>query len=152
MNVFPHRQILASFTNLTGQMNTEAHETRKHAQCSRSPTLVVVVDTEAMSPAAGSFRNSSSLFYYGCMTVRVLQAIEEETVKKWIKATGKTLDCKGKRLFMPIRIALTGQMAGPDVAVLVQTLHKAADGEILVEGYVPLEQRIATLKEWVAAN
>ena len=82
----------------------------------------------------------------------MLQAIEEGTVKKWIKGVGKELDCKGKRLFMPIRIAMTGQMAGPDVAQLLQALHEATDGEILVEGYVPLEQRMATLKEWVAAN
>jgi glutamyl-tRNA synthetase len=80
-----------------------------------------------------------------------LQAVEEGTVKKWIKSAGKALDCKGKRLFMPMRIALTGQMAGPDVAELLHTLHKAEEGEILVDGYKPLEKRIAALKEWLAS-
>jgi glutamyl/glutaminyl-tRNA synthetase len=84
--------------------------------------------------------------------VRMMQAISEGSMKKWIKGVGKALDCKGKRLFMPIRIALTGQMAGPDVGELLQALHKAEDGEILVDGYVPLEQRISALKEWVTSN
>ncbi|CAM9410237.1 unnamed protein product, partial [Laminaria digitata] len=37
------------------------------------------------------------------------------TFKKWIKATGKAMTRKGKRLFHPIRLALTGSMSGPDI-------------------------------------
>lgn len=31
------------------------------------------------------------------------------------QATGKTLTRKGKRLFHPLRLALTGDMSGPDI-------------------------------------
>ncbi|CAI5530600.1 unnamed protein product [Closterium sp. Naga37s-1] len=37
------------------------------------------------------------------------------TWKKWIKGFGKASGRKGKRLFMPIRVLLTGCMHGPDV-------------------------------------
>lgn len=81
-----------------------------------------------------------------------MQAVAEGTVKKWIKATGKEKECKGKRLFMPLRLALTGQMAGPDVGQLLQALHLAEDGEILCDDYVPLAQRVDTLRAWLADN
>jgi hypothetical protein len=53
---------------------------------------------------------------------------------------------------MPIRIALTGQMAGPDVADLLAVLDKAVDGEVKVEGYLPLEQRMAALRECLSSS
>lgn len=81
-----------------------------------------------------------------------MQAVAEGTVKKWIKAAGKAKECKGKRLFMPLRLALTGQMAGPDVAQLLQALHVVEDGEVLVEGFTPLPQRVETLRAWLADN
>ena len=34
----------------------------------------------------------------------------EAGFKKWLKALGKEQDRKGKRLFMPTRVALTGSM------------------------------------------
>lgn len=73
------------------------------------------------------------------------QAIEEGTTKKWIKAVGKAKDCKGKRLFMPLRIALTGQMAGPDVAALLEVLHKE-DGECTLDSLAKLPARMDTLR------
>jgi hypothetical protein len=38
-----------------------------------------------------------------------------EQWKAWIKAVGKATKKKGKGLFHPIRLALTGRMSGPDV-------------------------------------
>ena len=35
----------------------------------------------------------------------------EEGFKKWLKAVGKTQGRKGKRLFLPTRLALTGSLA-----------------------------------------
>ena len=40
---------------------------------------------------------------------------EPNAFKGWAKALGKAQKRKGKQLFMPLRIALTGSMAGPDV-------------------------------------
>ena len=37
--------------------------------------------------------------------------------------TGKALERKGKRLFMPFRVALTGRMQGPDVGEVMDLPH-----------------------------
>ncbi len=42
--------------------------------------------------------------------------------QKWINGVGKAQKRKGKRLFMPMRIALTGRMQGPDVGDQLATL------------------------------
>jgi glutamyl/glutaminyl-tRNA synthetase len=77
-----------------------------------------------------------------------VQAVEAGTFKKWIKALGKEKDCKGKRLFMPVRIALTGQTAGPDVGELLTALA-LDDGTCKVEGFARLEARMEILRECV---
>jgi nondiscriminating glutamyl-tRNA synthetase len=38
-----------------------------------------------------------------------------DNIKAWIKAVQVATGVKGKGLFMPIRVALTGQMHGPDL-------------------------------------
>jgi glutamyl-tRNA synthetase len=78
-----------------------------------------------------------------------MQAIAEGKMKKWIKDAGKALDCKGKRLFMPVRIALTGQMAGPDVAQLLELLAKE-DNVCKVGGFVKLPERMEKLRASMA--
>jgi glutamyl-tRNA synthetase len=80
--------------------------------------------------------------------VRV-QAIKAGKVKKWIKDLGKAKGLKGKRLFMPIRIALTGQMAGPDVGQLLTVLDKADEG-LTMPSFVPLDERMRLLREELA--
>ncbi|CAB1103538.1 unnamed protein product [Ectocarpus sp. CCAP 1310/34] len=67
--------------------------------------------------------------------------------KKWIKAMGKALTRKGKRLFHPIRLALTGSMSGPDIGEQLKLLELASE-----EGVenVSLAARIETLKAWLA--
>jgi len=64
--------------------------------------------------------------------------------KAWIKAVGKKMGKKGKQLFHPIRLALTGRMSGPDVGEQVKLLHLAEKGAVSVVG---LPARIAELKE-----
>ncbi|QRN85268.1 glutamate--tRNA ligase [Clostridia bacterium] len=43
-------------------------------------------------------------------------------VKKCFKETMKTMDLKGKQVFMPVRIALTGVMSGPEMHELIPVL------------------------------
>ena len=74
-------------------------------------------------------------------------AIEGGEFKKIVNATGKTLERKGKRLFMPFRVALTGRMQGPEVGDVLDLL--VADG--VPETAVSLEKRIETLKAASAA-
>ena len=46
---------------------------------------------------------------------------------------------------MPVRIALTGQTAGPDVGTLLSVLE-VNEGECLVDGFTALPERIAALR------
>ncbi len=76
---------------------------------------------------------------------------EPGAFKAWAKALGKAQKRKGKRLFMPLRIALTGSMAGPDVGELLALLA-LEQGDVAEHGaYVPLAERIAALRAWAAS-
>jgi glutamyl-tRNA synthetase len=75
-----------------------------------------------------------------------------DAFKAWLKALGKATARKGKRLFMPARVALTGRAHGPEVAEVLALLD-AARGEVAEAGaLVPLEGRIDALRAWLAAN
>eukprot|EP00246_Nothoceros_aenigmaticus_P003519 TRINITY_DN14694_c0_g1_i1.p1 TRINITY_DN14694_c0_g1~~TRINITY_DN14694_c0_g1_i1.p1 ORF type:complete len:314 (-),score=49.67 TRINITY_DN14694_c0_g1_i1:432-1373(-) len=76
-----------------------------------------------------------------------------ESWQKWIKGLGKTLKRKGKRLFMPVRIALTGRMHGPDIGAAVAAIPKAERSRLIkVDSFIPLDQRISILRDvnWAA--
>ncbi len=45
---------------------------------------------------------------------------ERENIRQTIKAVGRKLAVKGKDLYMPLRIALTGSMHGPDLVSIVE--------------------------------
>ena len=56
-----------------------------------------------------------------------LEALEEvnpPAVKEAIKETGKEMTAKGKGLFMPVRIGISGELHGPDLANTVTILGK----------------------------
>jgi nondiscriminating glutamyl-tRNA synthetase len=53
-----------------------------------------------------------------------LPILTPEAVKKAIKAVMKETALKGKFVFMPLRVALTGQMHGPDLNNIVTLLGK----------------------------
>lgn len=72
--------------------------------------------------------------------------------KKWINGLGKAQGRKGKRLFMPVRIALTGRMQGPDVGELLRMLA-TEEGDVAEAGaYVALPQRMEALRAHAAAQ
>lgn len=66
--------------------------------------------------------------------------------KKWVKAIGKETKRKGKRLFHPLRLALTGRMSGPDVGAILEVLY-LAECENAASSFVPLKSRIETLRK-----
>lgn len=68
------------------------------------------------------------------------------TWKKWVKATGKATGRKGKRLFHPLRLALTGKMSGPDVGAILQVLTLCEEKNAAPD-LVPLAKRIELLQE-----
>eukprot|EP00282_Hemiselmis_andersenii_P005580 CAMPEP_0114143686 /NCGR_PEP_ID=MMETSP0043_2-20121206/19114_1 /TAXON_ID=464988 /ORGANISM="Hemiselmis andersenii, Strain CCMP644" /LENGTH=839 /DNA_ID=CAMNT_0001237991 /DNA_START=95 /DNA_END=2614 /DNA_ORIENTATION=- len=70
--------------------------------------------------------------------------------KSWVNALGKTTDRKGKRLFMPLRIALTGNQAGPAVEDQIRAVALAAKAG--AKDVVPLIERVERLKKWVSEH
>mmetsp|Transcript_29356 Transcript_29356/g.40923 ORF Transcript_29356/g.40923 Transcript_29356/m.40923 type:complete len:145 (+) Transcript_29356:764-1198(+) len=63
----------------------------------------------------------------------------EADFKKWAKALGKKTSRKGKGLFMPLRLLLTGRMQGPEVPHQLALAEKASDK---ITGALCLRERI----------
>lgn len=88
----------------------------------------------------------------------LLQALEEGPAgwQKWVKSFGKSLKRKGKSLFMPLRVLLTGKLHGPDMGAGVLLLHRAGTCGVVAPqvGFVTLEDRFKMLREvqWEALN
>jgi glutamyl-tRNA synthetase len=66
--------------------------------------------------------------------------------KAWVKATGKATGRKGKTLFHPLRLALTGKMSGPDVGAILEVISLAQDAGA-APTLVPLDRRMEILSE-----
>jgi len=66
----------------------------------------------------------------------------------WVKKTGKALGRKGKGLFMPLRIVVTGRMAGPDIPAQLRVLGLKSD-DVKLEA-VELSERMAVLERALA--
>jgi glutamyl-tRNA synthetase len=80
------------------------------------------------------------------------KVVADGEFKGWMMGVGKALGRKGKRLFMPMRIALTGRMQGPDVGEVLSILA-LAEGQVAEEGALMLlPERVAALKAWAAAE
>ena len=81
---------------------------------------------------------------------KLAEAVKDgpEGYKNWIKGVGKEMGRKGKRLFMPMRIAFTGSQEGPEVGEVLHLLS-IEDGDVKdTDAYVPLAKRMDTLREW----
>ncbi|KAL5562301.1 hypothetical protein UlMin_032048 [Ulmus minor] len=76
--------------------------------------------------------------------------------QKWVKGFGKSLKRKGKSLFMPLRVLLTGKLHGPDMGASVALLHKAGKFGVVASeaGFVTLDERFQMLRQldWEALN
>ncbi|WCJ32856.1 Glutamate--tRNA ligase [Euphorbia peplus] len=76
--------------------------------------------------------------------------------KKWVKSFSKSLNRKGKSLFMPLRLLLTGKIHGPDMAASVILLHKAGTSGVVgpEAGFVSLNDRFEILRQvhWETLN
>ncbi|XP_077215734.1 glutamate tRNA synthetase isoform X2 [Tasmannia lanceolata] len=76
--------------------------------------------------------------------------------QKWVKSFGKSLKRKGKSLFMPLRVLLTGKLHGPDMGATVVMLHKAGTSGVISPqaGFVTLDERFNMLREvdWETLN
>ncbi len=54
----------------------------------------------------------------------LLNEINHELISNLIKNVGKMTDCKGKMLYMPLRIYITGKMHGPELPDIITLLGK----------------------------
>lgn len=73
--------------------------------------------------------------------------------KTYVKDLGKELGKKGKGLFHPLRLAITGRMSGPDIGEQLQLLTWASSlvPEDSSTSIIPLKDRIKLLKEVLTA-
>lgn len=53
-----------------------------------------------------------------------VEAWDEDAIKGTLKALGKDLKVKGKDLFMPVRVAVSGQTWGPELPAMMRLLGK----------------------------
>jgi len=53
-----------------------------------------------------------------------LESFDKDSIKAQFKATQKETGHRGKKLFMPIRVATTGQMHGPELPFAIELLGK----------------------------
>ncbi|XP_027087309.2 glutamate--tRNA ligase, chloroplastic/mitochondrial [Coffea arabica] len=81
----------------------------------------------------------------------LLGALEEGQSgwQKWVKSFGKSLKRKGKSLFMPLRVLLTGKLHGPDMGSTVLLLYKAGKAGAVASQveFLTLDQRCNLLRE-----
>ncbi|VVA31296.1 PREDICTED: glutamate--tRNA ligase [Prunus dulcis] len=86
----------------------------------------------------------------------LLAALEEGHAgwQKWVKSFGKSLKRKGKSLFMPLRVLLTGKLHGPDIGASVLLLHNGGKSGIIAPQaeFVTLDERFRVLRkvDWEA--
>ena len=75
-----------------------------------------------------------------------------QAYKATMKSVAKEMGVKGKNLFHPVRLALTGEMSGQDVTKQLSLLAMAADKDTVVNtdaaDVVPIEARMERLKSF----
>ncbi|XP_061360002.1 glutamate--tRNA ligase, chloroplastic/mitochondrial [Gastrolobium bilobum] len=69
--------------------------------------------------------------------------------QKWVKGFGKSLKRKGKSLFMPLRLLLTGKLHGPDMGASIVLLYKAGTTGIVAPeaAFMTLDERFKMLRQ-----
>ena len=68
--------------------------------------------------------NSQKLFSFWLDNLKVLDAITEESVNQLLKRSTEELGIKGKDLYFPLRLALFGNVHGPELPVIFDILDK----------------------------
>lgn len=88
----------------------------------------------------------------------LIEALKEGPAgwQKWVKSFGKQLKRKGKSLYMPLRLLLTGKLHGPEMGGSIVLIYKAGICGIISPqaGFKTLEDRFIILREinWEAFN
>ncbi|KAL6496788.1 hypothetical protein OROHE_027320 [Orobanche hederae] len=87
-----------------------------------------------------------------------ISSLEEGSAgwQKWVKSFGKSLKRRGKNLFMPLRVLLTGQLHGPEMGACLLLIYKGGRcGAVAPQsGIVTLDERLKILRgvKWESLN
>jgi len=115
------------------------------------PLEATLADGKAKKCIEGGFYDVAKYIvdsYFVSGELKELVETEPESFKGFIKKVGKDLDKKGKNLFLPVRICMTGAMQGPDVGDQVY-LVKKAESCINSGALVSFEERMRVLQKAV---
>lgn len=110
--VAPER--LAAFANLTGK-NIDRVKDITHFQ------RLLDLDAELHSDALTVIQEAGADFYQAA--AETWQSMPEPDWKAWAGLIKTQTGCKGRSLFMPLRVALSGAMHGPEMSGIVAFLH-----------------------------
>ncbi|XP_050227588.1 glutamate--tRNA ligase, chloroplastic/mitochondrial [Mercurialis annua] len=122
------------------------------------PLHATLVSPEGKAVVDDKLSEVSSSLLAAYDSGEILSALEEGPSgwQKWVKTFGKSLKRKGKSLFMPLRLLLTGKLHGPDMGSSVILLHKAGLSGVVSPqaGFVTLKERFEMLRQvdWEALN
>ena len=113
------------------------------------PLADTVASGHADAVLADGFEEVASAVLEAHTSGQLEAAIEAgpQAYKAWVNAVGKALKRKGKRLFLPLRLALTGRVEGPEVGAALRVLHAVDAAELgQAARCVPLEERARALR------
>ncbi|MFQ5344982.1 MAG: glutamate--tRNA ligase [Mariprofundus sp.] len=106
-------EILSKFSALIGK-NIERAEDAAHYQ--RLLDVHAALDADALSV----LQEAGSDFYR--IALDAWEALEEPDWKCWTTMVKEKTGCKGRNLFMPLRVALSGAVHGPEMSAVVAFL------------------------------
>ena len=147
-----------AFTMVAADMVAEKVELVNDAEALIRDALLYPLDATVASEAAAPFIADGSFPAVGRALVAAHKAGELPPLdaddfaaqwKAWVTATGKALNRKGKGLFMPLRIATTGRMAGPDIPAQLNLLGLKSDAVDLAAA--TMDERMAVLEHALKA-
>lgn len=91
-------------------------------------------------------RKKHPLFFYDAA---LASHSNTTSVSTWLEELGDTLNRSKKRLLMPARLALTGDITGVDVSAQLKLLQCATHAKCGDAFRVSIDQRIAMLREYI---
>ena len=83
-------------------------------------------------------------------TLREVLEQGPEAYDAWVKGIGKKYKIKGKNMWMPFRLFLTGSLQGAELAPLMATLALEDQDVKDRDAYVPVSQRVEIVRNWLS--
>jgi len=104
---------LTAFAGLIGQNIERANEAAHYLR-------LLNTDTTLQSDALAVINEAGTDFYQQALDSWL--SLDEPDWKSWMGLVKESTGCKGKALFMPLRVALSGALHGPDMSSIVSFL------------------------------